>query len=38
MRMKGFMVGDVLSLSVKIDNDARFTEILLKVLRGFQNG
>jgi hypothetical protein len=38
MRMKGFMVGDVLALSVKIDNDARFTEILLKVLRGFQNG
>jgi hypothetical protein len=38
MRMKGFMVGDVLSLSIRIDNDKRFTETLLKVLRGFQNG
>lgn len=38
MRMKGFMVGDVLALSVKIDNEPRFTETLLKVLRGFQNG
>lgn len=33
MKMKGFMLGDLLSLSCKIDSDKKFTEILLKAIR-----
>lgn len=33
LRMKGFLLSDLLSLSCKIDNNVNFTETLLKVLR-----
>lgn len=32
---KGFLLGDLLHLSCKIDTDKRFTEILLKILRDY---
>jgi len=38
MRMKGFMLGDLLSLSVTIDNKQDFTKWLLHTLRKQQNG
>lgn len=37
LRMKGFMVGDLLALSTLIDNSQQFTESLLKILRSHQN-
>lgn len=38
LKMKGFMVGDLLALSSKIDTNRGFTKSLLKVLREYQNG
>ncbi len=38
LKMKGFMIGDVMCLGLKIDNDKKFTETLLKILREMQNG
>lgn len=37
LRMKGFLVGDLLSCSSKIETDKNFTETLLKILREFQS-
>lgn len=36
LRMKGFLVSDLLAHSVLIDTDEKFTQSLLKVLREFQ--
>ena len=33
LKMKGFLLSDLLALSCKIDTDKKFTETLLKVLR-----
>jgi 5-methylcytosine-specific restriction endonuclease McrA len=33
LKMKGFLLSDLLALSCKIDTDIRFTETLLKALR-----
>jgi 5-methylcytosine-specific restriction endonuclease McrA len=33
LRMKGFLLSDLLALSCKIDTDIQFSETLLKVLR-----
>ena len=33
LKMKGFMIGDLLSLSCLIDTNKKFTESLLKMLR-----
>lgn len=38
LRMKGFMFGDLLALSSKIDTDIEFTKRFLNILREFQNG
>lgn len=38
LRMNGFMVGDLLALSTKIDTEPVFTKALLKALREYQNG
>jgi 5-methylcytosine-specific restriction endonuclease McrA len=37
LRMKGFLVSDLLAHSVLLDTDIKFTNYLLKVLREFQN-
>lgn len=37
LKMKGFMVGDLLALSSKVDTEQEFTKSLLKVLRDYQN-
>lgn len=36
LKMKGFMVGDLLALSTMVDTEKEFTEKLLKTLRDFQ--
>ena len=36
LRMKGFLVSDLLAHSVLIDTDENFTKNLLKILREFQ--
>lgn len=38
LRMKGFLVSDLVAMSVKIDSDVDFAKSLLTVLRKFQNG
>lgn len=38
LKMKGFLVSDLLALSCKLDTDKHFTETLLKILREMQNG
>lgn len=37
LRMKGFLISDLLAHSAIIETDAKFTANLLKVLREFQN-
>jgi hypothetical protein len=38
LRIKGFLLGDIMALSSLVDTDIEFTESLLKVLRDQQNG
>ncbi len=38
LRMKGFLVSDLLSLSCKIDTSITFTQQLLNILREMQHG
>jgi len=38
LRMRGFLLCDLLALSTKIEIDKGFTATLLKVLRDYQNG
>ena len=38
LQMKGFLVSDLLAMSVKIDSDVDFAKSLLTILRKFQNG
>ena len=38
LKTKGFMVGDLVSLSCKIETDQNFTKQLIQILREFQNG
>lgn len=38
LKMKGFLVSDLLAFSCKIDTDILFTKTLLNILRNFQNG
>lgn len=38
LKTKGFMLGDLLSLSTILDNKAGFAKSLLKTLRDFQDG
>lgn len=35
LKMKGFLLGDLLHLSCKIDTDDKFTKALLKILRTY---
>jgi hypothetical protein len=35
MKMKGFMLGDILSLACKLDTDDTFTNSFLKILRNY---
>lgn len=37
LKMKGFLIGDLLALGVKIDTDENFTKTLLNTLRDFQS-
>jgi len=37
LRMKGFLIGDLLAHSTLIDSDSAFAENLLKILREFQS-
>jgi 5-methylcytosine-specific restriction endonuclease McrA len=37
LRMKGFLISDLLAHSVLIETDQKFTDNLLKILREFQN-
>jgi len=37
LKMKGFLVSDLLALSCKLDTNPVFTQTLLKILRDFQN-
>ena len=37
LRMRGFLVSDLLAHSCLVDTDIKFTEMLLKILRDFQN-
>ena len=36
LKMKGFLMGDLLALSSKLDTDFKFTKSLLNILRDFQ--
>lgn len=38
LKMKGFLICDLLAMSCKIENDKVFTQTLLNVLRKFQDG
>jgi len=38
LKMKGFLMSDLLALSSKIDSDTEFTKTLLNTLRNMQNG
>ncbi len=38
LKMKGFLMSDLLALSCRIDTDEKFTQSLLNVLREMQNG
>ena len=38
LKMKGFMVGDLVALSCKFDTEDNFTKSLLTALRKMQNG
>ncbi len=38
LRMKGFLISDLLAFSSLIDTDKSFTKSLLETLREFQNG
>jgi|SRR6185437_10813230 len=38
LKMRGFLMSDLLSFSSKLDTDLVFTQTLLNVLRQFQNG
>jgi 5-methylcytosine-specific restriction endonuclease McrA len=38
LKSKGFLIGDLLALSVMADTDQKFTQTLLDTLRDFQNG
>lgn len=37
LRMKGFLVSDLLAMSVKLETDIKFPQTLLKILREFQD-
>lgn len=38
LKTKGFMVGDLVTLSCKIETDGNFTRQLINILREFKNG
>ena len=38
LKMKGFLMSDLLSMSCKIETDIIFTRTLINILRDFQNG
>ncbi len=38
LKTKGFMLGDLVTLSCKIETDENFTKQLIKILREFNNG
>jgi hypothetical protein len=38
LRVKGFLLGDVMALSSLVDTDIEFTQSLLKILSDLQNG
>ena len=38
LKMKGFLMSDLLALSSKLDSDLKFTKTLLNTLRDIQNG
>ncbi len=38
LRMKGFLMSDLLAMSCLVDTDIKFSETLLRTLRNFQNG